>query len=346
MSELRPGNYGPRPRPWVGPWEGEAAYWAGLYSSAGLPLVPVCWPGSARQCAWHTRQYRVPVLEDAVRCRCGKTPMFQHYVNEPLMARAPVEEFWRSQPLAGPAVALWSAALVRLDVDGPAALVEAVRRGLPEPLIMVQSTRPEGGWHIYWRRQGGLPLAITAEVLPDGSRIEIDSDGFAPLPPAVRPPWSWLQWIGPALGEVEPPPTPEWAVDLLHRTAERKAARVEARPVPATVASGTDAPSRPRKDLSVRMQALLDLGPQATMPGRYPTRTEALFALECAMARARWTLGEAEAALLGAPWIAATVQEHGGVGWLQADLARAFAWAWQPKSTTSSTNHNDLWGVP
>ena len=87
---------------------------------------------------------------------------------------------------------------------------------------MVQTTRPGGGWHAYFVRTPGTPLGVAAEALPDGARLEVMADREAPLPPALRPPFAWLRWNGPALGEVAPPPVPQCVAEMLQRRTEMR----------------------------------------------------------------------------------------------------------------------------
>lgn len=91
------------------------------------------------------------------------------------------------------------------------------------------------------------------------------------------------------------------------------------RPVPAVAAAAAAdlTPRGTRRNLSDSMTALLDLGP-AAFGERYathgrPDRSRAVWALLCAMVRANWPDAEAVAALLAAPWVAATEDRHGDV---------------------------------
>ena len=94
LPGLRPRSLGPRPRAWPTnqPWEGEPLHWALRYVAAGLPVVPLCWPGYASRCAIHT----------ATPCpHPGKRPFAERLAANPLRSVEAVEEFWGVQSLAG-----------------------------------------------------------------------------------------------------------------------------------------------------------------------------------------------------------------------------------------------------
>jgi len=290
------------------PLPDDAAGAAVRYAQAGLWVVPLCWPAADGTCGCGRGHVGRAV---------GKAPLFPGW-RDMRLTPGGVRRAWKGNPQANVGVLLHASNLLLLDLDGAEGIAEAVGLGLPEgPTDQADRPRGELGLHVFLRR-GDLPQR---SVVGRGSsgHIDLKSEGLAVLPPSRRfvdgqiVTREW--WAGMSLLDMRPGTAPGWVADLL--TGEpgggtwdvaRSAPGSGARRSLATSCVRTTQP-QPRH-LPVETQALLDLGP-ARFPGRYPSRSEALFSVICAMIRSDWLDTQITSACLAQPWISGMRDRHG-----------------------------------
>jgi len=227
-----------------------------------------------------------------------------------------VRQAWRRTPQANIGLLLHANDLLLIDLDGVQAVAEVSELGMPNaPTEDCDRAGGDVGLHVFLRR-GDLPLR---SLVHRGSShgIDLKSEGLAVVPPSRRftdgrmVSREW--WPGSSILDIRPAPVPQWAVVMLNEAPAQTQAPATPDPVPGKAAGGGAAPQFDAPaNLPLWAQALIDLGPKR-FADRYPSRSEALFALVCAMVRAGWTDERIIADCLVQPWIAAMSDKHGNM---------------------------------
>lgn len=130
--------------------------------------------------------------------------------------------WWQQWPDAVPAIDSGKSKIVVIDVDchegGPNGLGEWKRLTAEHghPIGAPMTRTPSGGLHIYFRQPSGEPFTNRTGDLPDGIDIRA-AGGYAIAPGAVLPDGRGWQPVvaAPALGELQPPPLPEWCAEII-----------------------------------------------------------------------------------------------------------------------------------
>lgn len=271
------------------------------YARAGLWIVALCWPEADGRCGFGHRE-----------CKVGKTPLQTGWRSARLGVGG-VKQAWKEHPRANIGLLLHAHDLLLIDLDGSEAISEASGLGLPDsPTDQCDRDGNEIGLHLFCRR-GGLPLTT---VVHRGSsrRIDLKTEGLAVLPPSRRfvdgriVAREW--WPGASVLDLRPGPAPRWAADMLTEARPASTATATAAPVPGVPPKAGALQLDGAAHLPLWAQALLDLGPDS-FGDRYPSRSEAVFALVASMIRTGWTDERIIAECLAQPWIAAMSDKHG-----------------------------------
>ena len=271
------------------------------YARAGLPVVPLCWPTVDGRCA---------VGHEG--CRGGKVPLLAGW-RDLRLTPGGVRLAWRRHPLANIGLLLHAHNLLLLDLDGSAAIAEAVGLGLPEgPTDQCDRADGETGLHVLYRR-GSLPMRSAVHLGTSG-RIDVKAEGLAVLPPSRRfvdgriVARSW--WPGAGILDLRPGPAPGWVADLLVGGGGRT---LDTLPGGFGKPPQAAAPPCVTTPLPPTVHALLDLGPTAFADGRYPSRSEAAFAVVTAMVRCGWPDDAITTTCLDAQWVRGMTDKHGDI---------------------------------
>ncbi len=255
-------------------------------------LVPLCWPALDGSCGCGRGHGERDV---------GKAPLLGAGYQRLRPTVAEVLEWWRRWPNANWGMLLEPWELVVLDLDGPEAVDEAESLGLPPTLAVVRGGRQ----HRYFRRPPDVP-AHRCTKQGRSRAIDVLAKGYTVIPPSRHR-------SGDVYTAVDPrPPSepPDWVIKWLLE-AGRSGPPEEACPVRLP-------PVRLR--LSPRLQAVLTRGRDAD-PSRYPSRSEALYAVITAAVAAGHTDAEILAALLAQPWVREMRRDPGR--WLPPQIAKA-----------------------
>ena len=259
-------------------------------------LIPVCWPvGTACACGRRHQSHEI-----------GKAPLVR-WSDFLLKPPAPglVAEWRRWWPLCNWGELLEPAGILEIDLDSEPALSEATALGLPPAPVM----RPARGRRFRYlcppevagRRTTRRGESHHIDVLGAGYGIveglHVNGVRYAwSVPPTVQPP-------GPA---------PAWAVQLLaHAPAE----------VTPIDLSELEAVTVEPIHVSPRILALIADGGAA----RYPSRSEALWAVLMALIEAGYTDVEVASIVLDPAYGISSKPREKGRRWLAGELARARA---------------------
>jgi len=166
-------------------------------------------------------------------------------------------------PAANVAILLEPSMLVAIDCDSDGALGEATALGLPRAPVSVSAR----GRRYLYRRPAGAPAA-RATRRGQSRALDILSAGVLVMPPSRHATGVRYEWI---VDDMPCCDAPGWAVDLL-ATADTPAGE------PAVLPTDLPVPALGTLAVTPRMKALILHGPSAD-PRRYPSRSEALFAV-------------------------------------------------------------------
>lgn len=297
------------------------------YATRAWPVLPLCWPTADGRCGCGRGHSDKEV---------GKAPLTDHGAKGATLDPETIREWWRKWPKANVGVSLEPARLLVVDLDSPAAKDEALTRGLPPSPVVATSEGREHRWF-------ANPWPGLASATKKGAHrtIDVKVTGYVVAPPSRHRSGSSYEWLIPP--DVEPPlPAPEWVRELLR---------------PQTPAPSASLPDTlPDMDVSaLRVHSRIkDLIATGKTDG-YPSRSEAGFAVVCALVGRGYTDAEIAGVMDRNP-IGSYIAER-GPGWLEGEIARARA-----KSTVASpaedpspsmpvlTAHNVPWwrehGVP
>lgn len=263
-------------------------------AEAGFFPIPLCWPNNAGVCGC-PKKHQDPK-------EVGKAPLlpggYQHLRPTPQMVAR-----WRSRwPRANWGLLLEPSGLLVIDGDGPEGIAEAQERGLPPTLTVARGERR----HWYYRRPEDAPAARRTKA-GESRQLDILAAGYVVGPGS-------LHRSGERYMVVEPlpiAPAPAWAVGLLR-----------VKPTPAAVGPLPILPPPGYLNLSPRLQAVLRHGPDGD-PGRYASRSEALYAVIVAAVAAGHSDAEILAALLSQAWVR-DMRRH-PERWIPPQIAKARA---------------------
>lgn len=258
-------------------------------------LIPLCWP-----------------TPDG-RCGCGRGHEGREIGKAPLLgpgyqhlhpAVADVLEWHRRWPRCNWGLLLEPWRLVVVDLDGREAVAEAEHLGLPPTLVVARGERR----HYYYLRPKGVP-AWRSTKQGRSRAIDLLAKGYAVVPPSRHASGDLYR-----LMERRPlAELPAWAGRWLQEAAARASGYEH-------TATGPWLPPPGGLRLSRRMQEVLLRGRDAD-PVRYPSRSEALYAVMVAAVAAGHSDGEILAALLAQPWVRAMRRRP--ERWLPPQLAKA-----------------------
>jgi len=236
----------------------------------------------------------------------GKAPLLGQGWQHLRPREQDVLAWWRKWPQANIGILLEPSGLLVIDLDSEAALQEALARGLPPGPV----SRTGTGEHRFYRAEG-----ITGRTTKRGAAggIDVLASGFVVVPPSRHRSGKWYTWL---LHPDEAPPQepPSWVRDLLV-----SAPRISA-PHPTQ-----DTPPRELPIVSVaslhvpeRIKQLITWG---DTEGRYPSRSEALFAVVTALVAAGYDDDTITAVVWGHT-IGEKAREQGW-RWLRGEVLRA-----------------------
>lgn len=176
------------------------------YAERGWPVLPLCWPNENSDCGcgWSHQGKDV-----------GKAPRVSDGANGATLDQEQIRAWWAAWPDANIGINVEMAGLLVLDFDSPDAVREGRSRsggaGLP-PAAIVRSGRGEG-WHYYYLRPNGCPIARRIKQ-GTSKAIDLIGEGYVIAPPSVHQSGHLYQWENSpdvvTLGDA-----PEWAADSL-----------------------------------------------------------------------------------------------------------------------------------
>lgn len=148
----------------------------------------------------------------------GKEPLTSEGFKNATTDPEQVAAWWREHPGANIGLIPGAAGLLVIDLDGPEGEEAAATLGLlSEPTLAVQTGRPDGGRHLYFRRPEG-PTIGNRSLAP---HLDVRCDaGYVLIPPSVHPSGRRYRWCG-KLQEVLP--VPPAVLELLRRDGGRPA---------------------------------------------------------------------------------------------------------------------------
>jgi len=226
------------------------------YAARGWPVFPCCWPDEDGGCACGRGHKEREI---------GKAPLLGNAVHRATTDLATIASWWAKWPLANIGLALERAGLLVLDLDGPAAVAEALSHGLsPGP---VSKTGRPGGEHRFFLNP--WPGMATATKRGRCKRIDIKVTGYIILPGSRHALGGYYEWL---LSPDEAPlqHAPDWIKRYLRPAVESGEVQLP-EVLPEVIPAALHVPER-----------IKELIPQASPPG-YPSRSEAGFAVAAAM---------------------------------------------------------------
>jgi Bifunctional DNA primase/polymerase, N-terminal len=275
-----------------------------LYVYLKLVIIPLCWPDSQGRCACGYGHKGKAI---------GKGPLikYKHLVQAP-PSTAQILRWFARRPFANAGLLLEPAAYVVIDLDSAAAADEATRLGLP-PTIRARRGEHQ---HHYYHRQACAPAA---RAIHRGVTRHIDvlSAGYVVLPPSRHRSGQPYEWIVPPAGGVLPD-APGWAIDML-TTGNTPSSRHTTPPVLPVNLPTIEAASLQIDDDT---RGLILHG-RTHDPGRYPSRSEALFETERRLIRNGYDDLTIAGVLLNPKFQISDKPRERGPDWLATDIARA-----------------------
>jgi hypothetical protein len=174
------------------------------YAAAGWHVLPLCWPDDTGTCACGRVLNGAPAPHEGRDA--GKAPLTDHGCYDATADPATIRAWWSRWPQANIGIALEPSGLLVVDTDSPDAEKEAARlsglAGLP-PAPIARTGRREGGWHHYYVRPEGCPVAATTHRGISGA-IDIKSNGYVVAPPSRHASGIAYQWqTPPTLGSAQ-----------------------------------------------------------------------------------------------------------------------------------------------
>lgn len=155
------------------------------YVRKGLVVLPLCWPvWEAHPGSWRCGCGRCPTPGEV-----GKRSLLEESESPTEATPRQVEAWWRKWPLANIGILLDPSGLLVADLDGSRALAEATELGLPR----TRSACTGGGFHYYFRRPTGTPIARTTRRGKDRA-IDILTSGYVVAPPSRHRTGRYYHW--------------------------------------------------------------------------------------------------------------------------------------------------------
>lgn len=153
-----------------------------------------------------------------------KTPRERGYLDMRLSPGG-ARSHWRHFPDDGIGLLLGPSRVLAADLDGPAAVEEALTLGLPADAPLSVSGRADLGMHALFARPADMPPARHIGRGTSG-RIDLLGAGFLVLPPSRHPSGAEYAWVAEPTGPLPLPPP--WVSDIAAggsgvRRAERAA---------------------------------------------------------------------------------------------------------------------------
>lgn len=175
------------------------------YAECGFSVFPVCSPDGQQCLEGHGRE-----RNHCTGKNVGKTPLVQWKVAQTIAAsEEQIHIWWGQWPNANIGLATGKlSGICVIDLDGPEALEEAKRRGLPQGGPTVETGR-HGGRHIYCAYREDEPRNF-AKAFGIDYRGE---GGYVVLPPSVHWSGARYEWaLSPS--EAQLPALPQWINEI------------------------------------------------------------------------------------------------------------------------------------
>jgi hypothetical protein len=171
------------------------------YAAGGWHVLPLCWPDEQGACACGRVLNGSPAPHE--ERDAGKAPLTWRGCYDATTDAATIRAWWSRWPQANVGIALEPSGLLVIDTDSPDAEKEAAHlsglAGLP-PAPIARTGRRDGGWHHYYQRPEGCPVATTTHQGSSGA-IDVKSNGYMVAPPSRHASGITYQWqTPPALG--------------------------------------------------------------------------------------------------------------------------------------------------
>jgi putative DNA primase/helicase len=273
-------------------------------------------PSTLAEAAVHYAEQGIPVFP----CRSNaKTPLTPRGFKDATTNVQQVVAWWRHWPRANIAMATGSASgrfVIDVDnepdkgIDGLAtwSALERQHGEITTPRVLT----PRGGMHLYFRHVEGL--GSTSGKLGPGVDTR-GNGGYVLLPPSVVNGKCYVEDVGATFDDTPLTEPPAWLVARLLTPQGH----------PEAVSLPDNLPEVPLHTLrlSPRLQAVLRHGDDPGDPGRYPTRSEALFAVLTTLVRSGHSDSEIAAVLLNPAYAAGEKARQQGKRWLAQELTRA-----------------------
>jgi hypothetical protein len=263
-------------------------------------VIPLCEPAFGGVCGCG-RQH----VERAV----GKAPLvaWERYAVTP-PTRKDLARWAHAWPRANAGVLLEPARLLIIDCDSAAALVEARTLGLPPAPL----ARTAHGEHRYYTAHAGVAGRTTRRG--DSRAIDVLAAGYVVVPASVHRSGERYEWIVPPEA-TRLQPAPGWAVAMLRDVGRAAKSKFTA----LGKVGGPPSPGELRVSSRIR-----DLIRNGASP-RYPSRSEALFAVLQALIRAGYADTTIANIVLAAEFGISAKPRDLGRRWLAHEIARARA---------------------
>ena len=174
----------------------------------GWFVFPACWPDSGGNCACG---YKHKVA--------GKAPLNASGFNGATRDLDQIGMWDERWPLANLSIAIGQSGLFIIDLDGPEAMAEGARLGLP-PSTWVKTGN---GQHWYYQKPAGMAPFRSTNRGASG-KIDLLADGALIVPPSMHYSGRQYEWQADLPEQALPP---EWAVEMLRIQAEKPRAALD-----------------------------------------------------------------------------------------------------------------------
>lgn len=293
-----------------------AAQTALAMTDLGFFVTPLCWPTSQGKCGCPKHHTDLKEI--------GKAPLLGEGYEKEKLSRARVIALALKYPHANWGLLLKPSGLLASDADSAEADREVERRGAPPG----PRHRTAKGVHRFFRNRSGVIGNTTKRG--DSKTLDVLATGYVVLPGSKHQS-GVLYESEVSFSEAELEDAPEWMVDLL-RESQKAQAEVEALP--------DDLSPIDLKKLKVPAWVKeVILKGQTSHPKKYPSRSEAVFAVVTALLKAGHDTATIAAILLDPQYAISEKPREQGRKWLAGDIARARAKIQEEKEKMNGHGH-------
>jgi hypothetical protein len=266
----------------------------------GYFVTPLCWPTLDGQCGCHKKHTDPHEI--------GKAPLLGDGYEKKKLTRAQVKALVLQYPTANWGLLLKPSELLVSDADSAEADREVERRGAPPG----PRHKTAKGFHRVFHNPSGI--ATNTIKRGDSQTLDILATGYVVLP-GSRHRSGAIYESEVSFTEAELEEAPQWMIDLL-RESQRAQVEVDALP------NNLPPCDLVRLKIPAWVKEVIVKG-QSAREKKYPSRSEAVFAVVTALLKAGYDTATIAGILLDPQYAISAKPREQGRKWLAGDIARA-----------------------